>query len=94
MYICDIDVKERFETGELLLTLNIGALKVHMRLDQATQLHLLHALFGSRPQRQAHIPTEIFCPPLPTRKKTYLQLTEETLAMRKMEIPAKAEGRE
>jgi len=92
MYICDIDVKERFETGELLLTLNIGALKVHMRLDQATQLHLLHALFGS--QRQAHIPTEIFCPPLPTQKKTYLQLTEETLAMRKMEIPAKAEGRE
>ena len=86
MYICDIDVRERFETGELLVTLNVGALKVHLKLDQAAQLRLLHALIDSRQDRRSSLPVEIFCPPLPTQRKDYINLTEDSLVVRKLDM--------
>ena len=82
-YILDVDVVERFDTGELLITLNIGVLKVNLRLNQAQQLHLLQALFGSQRERHAYLPMEMFCPPLPAGKK-YLQLDEAVLAVRQV----------
>ena len=86
MYMCDIDVRERFETGELFVTLSLGVLKIHLKLDQAAQLHLLHALIDSRQDRRAYIPAEIYCPPLPSRGKDYIDLTEDSLAVRKLDM--------
>lgn len=81
-YILDVDVVERFD-GDLLITLNVGVLKVNLRLNQAQQIHLLQALFGSQPKRYAYLPMEIYCPPLPTSEK-HLQLNEAVLAVRQV----------